>query len=358
MYKSQFIWISLGIGALILRWLTGPFPGLIENLYSRGLFLGIRWMIDYLLAWSPVPLIYIFLSGLLVLLGWGIVRIRRRKETLKRKFIRSSLSVLAFTGGVIFFFLLLWGFNYARIPIEQQLALDAGPLSYEELWDELEVETNHIIRLRNNINGAGDEALTEAHLPEDLEKLLRRELEAMLKGYGFPTTGRVRARNLYPKGIFLRFSSSGLYFPLTGEGHVDAGLHALQKPHVMAHELSHGYGFGDEGTCNFLAYISCHGSSHPFVAYAGHLDHWRTLAANCRSYDPDRYLQFRQTLPAGIRADLDAVNQTLEKYPDIMPRLRYAAYDAYLKAQGIEEGMINYSRVITLVKAWRGKKEI
>ncbi|MCB0582976.1 MAG: DUF3810 family protein, partial [Phaeodactylibacter sp.] len=72
----------------------------------------------------------------------------------------------------------------------------------------------------------------------------------------------------------------GLYFPFTGEGHIDAGLHPLQKPYVMAHELAHGYGFGDEGTCNFLGYLACIGSDDPVIAYIGHLNYWRTLAAD------------------------------------------------------------------------------
>ena len=52
-------------------------------------------------------------------------------------------------------------------------------------------------------------------------------------------------------------------------------------------------------------------------------------------------------------ADLEAINANNAAYPDIMPRFRDAAYDSYLKAQGIAEGMQNYGKVVLLVEAWR-----
>ncbi|MCB0572734.1 MAG: DUF3810 family protein, partial [Phaeodactylibacter sp.] len=219
-------------------------------------------------------------------------------------------------------------------------------------------ETEQIKRLRNLIPGADTEPISKGMLPAGMEGLLRNELEQLLGSHGFSTTGRVRGMYVYPKGVFMRFGSSGLYFPWTGEGHVDAGLHPLQKPLVLAHELSHGYGFGDEGSCNFLAYLSTIQSDDPVVAYAGHLSYWRTLAANYRHYEPEKYREFRESLPLGIQADLDAINEVLLRYPDFFPHFRYAAYEAYLRAQGIEEGMLNYDRVIMLAHAWRKSQRI
>ena len=43
----------------------------------------------------------------------------------------------------------------------------------------------------------------------------------------------------------------------------------------------------------------------------------------------------------------------MQRYPDLVPGLQYQMYDAYLKTQGIKEGMLNYNRVIMLVRAWR-----
>ncbi len=357
--KIKLAWIGAGLAALFLQDVLSGHPEIVEQYYSRGLFPVLRWLIDYLLAWLPVPLIYLFVFGLAYFLVRRIGRWwRRAYEHSWEKALDGLLGTGAFFGGGIFLFLALWGFNYGRLPIEDQLGLELQALTFSELKEEFLHETETIKRLRKEIPNITREPVSAEMLPKRLEKKLRAELEGWLGQHGFSTAGRVRGRYVLPKGIFLRFSSSGLYFPFTGEGHVDAGLHPLQKPYVMAHELAHGYGFGDEGTCNFLGYLACIQSEDPLIAYAGHLNYWRTLAADYLQYEPEKYREFRESLPLGIQADLDAINEVLMRYPDIMPRFRYYAYDAYLKSQGIEEGIRNYDRVTMLARAWRLSQRI
>ena len=220
------------------------------------------------------------------------------------------------------------------------------------------METKELIELRSLITGLPDSiAIQRSNFPEDLEVHLRENLSRTLEEYHYSGSGFVRGRLLRPKGIFLRFSSAGLYWPFVGEGNIDAGLHPIQWPYVMSHEMSHGFGFADEGTCNFWAFLSCSASPHPAVAYAGHLSYWRSLAIQYMRYEPDAYSTFREKLPRGIIADLNAINQEMQKYPDFAPNLQPSFYDAYLKAQGIPEGMLNYTRVIMLVHAWRQAKK-
>lgn len=347
------VWIGAGLLALLLRWGLDPYPMVIETYYSRGFFLGVRLLIDYTIAWLPFPVLYLVVGGLLWQTGRWVWKWRHRRGNWMELAATSLTGLLAFAGGAVFLFLVMWGFNYGRVPVEEQLSLDLQPLTEAELKQELFGEAEELRQLRYAIPGAGTEALDASFLPNDLEAHLRGNLERVLRQHGYQTVGRVRAKIIYPRGIFLRFSSSGMYFPWTGEGQVDAGLDPLSRVSVMAHELSHGYGFGDEGTCNFWAYLACAASPDPLIAYAGKLDHFRTLAANFLRYDREAYRSFRESLPLGVQADLDAVNENLRKYPDIMPNLRYAAYDTYLKAQGIPEGMKNYSRVIMMVKAWK-----
>ena len=84
--------------------------------------------------------------------------------------------------------------------------------------------------------------------------------------------------------------------------------------------------------------------------------YWRYLAIAYRGLQPEKYEQFREQLPTGFLADMEAINQELAKYPDIMPRFRNFAYDQYLKSQGISEGLASYSQIVMLVDAWEGKR--
>lgn len=358
MKKRKFIWIGLGLLSLLIRSILSYQPALTEQYYSRGIFLMVRWAIDYMVGWIPIPLIYFFI---LILAIWLTISIRkwiRLKTTLLKKLGHALLSISAFLGGTIFFFFFLWGYNYARLPIEKSLSLEVPPLNAKDLREELKWVSEKMVSLREELSLHYSESPNELELPKRTEARLRESLESWLGMRGFPTLGRVRGRWLYPKGIFLRFSSAGLYFPLTGEGHIDPGLHILDQPYTLAHELSHGYGFGDEGTCSFLSFIACTESGDTFFAYSAYLNYWITLARNYRRYQPGDYAQIRDLLSQENKADIEAIFDTLRKYPDIMPKFRNYAYDAYLKSQGIEEGVLNYNRVIMLVRSWRLAKKI
>lgn len=352
MLKKGFVrWgIVLAVLSLLVRTLAGP--EWIERYYSRGFFQLFRMFWDTLLTgWFPLALLYILAFILLLRFARAVYRWLRLKGLQRLWSFLGGLAGLL--GWGVFTFLVLWGYNYGRIPVEQKLGLNLSPPAREDFQTLIRQEAATLASLRAKVPDATKQALQSVHFPPDLEKILRNALEEVLSYYNYPVVGAVRARTLYPKGIFLRFGSAGLYLPWTGEGHIDAGLLHLQRPYTQTHELAHGYGFGDEGTCSFWAYLTAFRVEDPALQYAIRLGYWRRLAASWARVDPTAYDAFRETLPAGMIADLDAINTNNAAYPDIMPRFRDAAYDSYLKAQGIEEGIQNYGKVVLMVEAWR-----
>lgn len=351
---KRIIWIVLGVLTLLIRYIASP--TFIEEHYSRGLFLWIRRIIDYSLGWFPFPLLYVFY---LVLIVWAIrqlIKTNWRKLFTWKGIGNWLFSVLAFVGGVLFFFFFLWGFNYGRIPLVQQIDLKPEPVELAELKKELEQKTEEVLVARRVLDSVGTFELAASLLPQNIEDLSRNAVEKTLKQLDFPIAGKVRGRILPTKGILMRFSSSGVYWPFVGEGNIDGGLHPLQQPFTLCHELSHGYGITNEGVCNFLAYIASQNSENPYVRYSGLMCYWRYIAIAYQRLAYEDYQSFRETLPKGFLADLDGINESLDRYPDILPKLRYVAYDAYLKSQGISEGMKSYSTIIMLVKAFENRK--
>ena len=346
-------WIILAIITVILRIILPA--EVIETVYSRGIFQVIRILIDNTVGLLPFPALYLFVAGLLFLLIRSIRNGVKFEGDLKQRLKQFAVSSLKFTSIVIFLFLFMWGFNYGRMPIEKQLSFDPQPLEYEELKKEFELTTQELIEARKQIPSATDSVLSKDLFPQDAERLIRVDLEEWLSKYDFPVGGRVRGRLLRPKGTLLSISTAGVYLPWVGEGHIDAGMYEIQFPFVIAHEMSHGYGFTDEGTCNFIAYQAMRESNNPFFRYSAVLGYWVYLANAVAQYDFDAYKEFYKTLPLGIRNDRRVIRAYSDSYPDIMPYFRDAFYNQYLKTQGIEEGMKNYSRVVMLAAAWRRK---
>lgn len=349
--KWNLFWILAGVFVLVLKTFLGNNSKWIELWYSRGVYIGVRYFFDAL-SWLPFPTIYLFW----MVVFWGAWRKVQQWRKAGFGLGQFLLGTGSFIGALLFFFFLLWGFNYSRLPIEQQLGLTLKPLNKVELEEVFQQETNDLIALRTKITTAQNRALRRSDFPEKLEKTLRDGLENWLAAHQFPTAGKVRGRLLYPRGVFLRFSTAGLYFPYTGEGHIDPGLHPLQWPFTLTHELGHGYGFGDEGTCNFLALVACDTSRDLAIRYSGRLNYWRTLAAQYRHYDPEGFRKTRDELPLPIQLDLDAINAAMQRFPDLIPDLQPRIYNAYLKSQGIAEGVLNYDRVVMLVVAFEKVK--
>lgn len=351
---KRFIWIGLGLLAILLRSMASDTA--IEQIYSRGLFIFIREFFDVITGILPFALVYLLFVALVVFLIFTIKKVIADQRKWTTRIGSAIFSLLAFIGGVIFFFLFLWGYNYGRVSIEKQMGFETTPLSLEDLKMELDSTTKVITRLRANIPNITDSAITKSFLPLELEQTMHNALVDILHQHDYPTPGYVRGRMLYPKGILLRISTAGVYIPFTGEGHIDAGLHPIQLPFVTAHEMSHGYGFGDEGTCNFLAFLACINSEDALLQYIGYFSYWRYVASNYRRYQRKEYKEFYdKKVPEGVKNDLRAIYKEMDKYPDILPTVRDAVYNNYLKAQGISEGIQNYSRILMLEK---GRKKM
>lgn len=354
--SSPFTWILFGAGTLLLNTLAHRYPGFVEQWYSRGLFQGVRYVLDWTIGRLPFPGFYLFWIATVAF--WiFLYRRRARLEGFWPKLGYWLFRVSGFAGLMAGLFCWMWGFNYARIPLETQIGLQTQPIDSSTLWQELNSETQTLYTLRTALVGNDTNAINDTRFwPSHAEDTVREAVEKWLGSEHFPVGGRVRGRFIYPEGTLFKFGASGIYWPFVGEGNVEAGLHPLRKLPAMAHEMSHGYGFCNEGVCNFIAYVAC--SEHPnaYIAYCARLDYWNTLARACRMNDGERFKNhFLKTIPVGILADEQAIRKQDSKFKELAPDLRYEVYDNYLKSQGIASGMLNYDEVLLLVLAWRKK---
>ena len=276
----RFMWIGLGFLTFILTQLFSWNPTFTEIVYSRGLFLGWRWIWDRTIGLLPFPVLYLLLAGLIFWVGRKSWKTLKNFRGVKWRHRLGSLflSLLAFVSFLYFLFQFMWGFNYYRVPIEEQLRLELTPLDSTDVREEFAWATRQMLKDRSQIPLLTEGELLYDDLPQTLEKDVRIALEKALAASQYPINSRVRGRILQPKGSLLRMGASGIYIPFVGEGHIDAALAPASRPFTLAHELSHGYGFGDEGTANFWGYLATQEAEHPAIRYSGSLTYWRYTA--------------------------------------------------------------------------------
>ncbi len=348
-YRNAFIFIIFGLISYGLRLYCCQHPDFVESFYSKGVFQWIRKSF-YWFSYIPFPPFYLFF---VLVMGW-LIRIIFMKEHLpfKKTIFVKMIKLLGFIALLYGLFLWSWGYNYCRIPIESHFQITEKSQNESVLRSELEFFTKKLIKYRQDINPDLN-ANISLFDPMDYENIVKKAVRKSLAKFDYPTSKDLNVRFLKPKGALMIWSTAGIYFPFVGESNVDAGLHPLQQIYVMAHELGHGYGFGDEGTCNFISYLASENTNNPLIRYACLLGYWRTLAVNYKMLNSHDYAIFRKALPFGIIQDLDEINDTINSYPEILPSFRHLFYNQYLKAQGISEGMENYNRVVMLVTNWR-----
>ncbi|MEL7162867.1 MAG: hypothetical protein AAFN92_19065, partial [Bacteroidota bacterium] len=80
LYVTFRRWWPLTLAGLVLGARASASPEAIENKYSRGLFPILREIWDHTLAFSPVPLFYVFWLSVILGLVWLIRRFRKERS--------------------------------------------------------------------------------------------------------------------------------------------------------------------------------------------------------------------------------------------------------------------------------------
>ncbi len=326
------------------------YPVWAETFYYRTLFIGFRRIWDPLIAIIPFPVFYIWMS---LILGF-IFYLFRSFYLRKISFIYLILNVLSLISFQASWFYWTWAYNYNKPSLGYQWNL-LSTIQDSEFNESLINQTNLVDSLRNlDSTFLGSPKVNLSILEQDLRSLIN----AFQAANGFPVFPGIRCRSLNPPGILMVWSTSGVYLPFIGESQIDAGLSAYSIPFTMAHELAHGAGWTNEGDCNFIAYLACRVSKDAFIRYSTELNYWRYLLSTASNKDPQLYKQQIKQCSDKVKSDLKAIHEANNRYPELIPALRDWFYDWYLKQNGISNGEISYSDIITLVINYNKKKVI
>lgn len=335
LHRRSMIWVAVAVVIMLLNSILPS--GIIDAWYYRGLFIVIRNVYDGILGWIPIPMFYIILLLTVMLIV---------KWFNDRKGILYMMSGLV--GGIaliIVAFYVLWGFNYRQYRLQDRLGFMLDEVSSIDVAAEFKRATKD---LQNEAMTLQGELKTDKAIHDNpvTDRDLRPDVESVLQKLQLPHSGKVRVRELWPKGLLLRWSTAGIYIPHAFEGHIDPGLLSVQKPFTMAHEMAHGYGLTDEGACNFIAWLACRQSEDPWVRFSGALTYWRYAAAEMKAEDVAQALD---NLDPVVRRCLLLIRENDKKYPDLMPKIRDAIYSRYLEGHGVEGGLHSYNYVVKMV---------
>ena len=351
MSKKNYSLFTFALLSWIISRVSGVGSGIIEKLYYNGFFQLTRSIYDATVGRLPMPMMYVFVLVVIYLL-YRLVKGVINSHGLKSKLSYMGTSIFSFICVIVIYFYWAWGFNYNRVSIQETLGIPEVKIDSAQLSALIDETTTILISLRNQIDMKQIVSDVESQ-GKAYEDKCRAGIKTTLATLGYPNHGRVRIRRLYPKGSLLHFSTAGVYWPFVFEGHIDPGLHPITWPFTMSHEMGHGYGFADEGTCNFLGWLSCTSHEDIFIQYSGWMGYFRYLLSDYRGAFPRSYATLFDRLPQEIQRDLVDISAYSRRYKDIFPQARDAIYDTYLKSHGVKGGLINYSYIIKMAEGWK-----
>ena len=350
MLRYKWFGALLGLSALFLRFIAAQFPERTEEIYARGVFPLIRQLIDASLSKLPFPSVYLFVVAVLGLAGLFFFY-NKEKEGMKSKTEHLIRSLSNFAGILVFLFLILWGYNYQRIPVYRQLSLTPAFLSQDELVSEITLTQRELSELRKSL--ASDTFAIEKTIPyAELEALVRSEMKEALPQLGFDGRGYPRTKEFYP-GFLKKMGIVGIYFPFTGESYIEPGLHDLEKPFTVAHEMAHSFGITNEGEANFISWIVGTQSNKVLLQYAAQLQLFRYQLNELWRRNPKVYKQMIRKMDPGIKNDIISIMLKAREIPPLFDNLSRRSNDLFLKTQGVKAGVKSYAQLPALAHAWR-----
>ncbi len=177
----------------------------------------------------------------------------------------------------------------------------------------------------------------------------------------------------YPRPKALFFSDfmcqqymQGWYFPFSLEANYNDVMYIMRKPATMCHELAHLRGYIYEDEANFISYLACTQSDDVYFQYSGYLSVLNYLINDINKAADEEEEALRAAIkeaggiqPLSSQVAVDNTYVTEEEWErinrkalldtEMVDEATDAFLEANLRANGVADGRISYSRVVRLL---------
>ncbi|MGH9310189.1 MAG: DUF3810 domain-containing protein [Vicinamibacterales bacterium] len=327
--------LRLTLVAAAIATALGPLPPwVVEAWYSRGLYPRVQPLVT--LASNLVPIALLDLTAAVLVTGVIALTIRRvRRDGVRIAARRTLVTLVVLAAALYLWFVLLWGLNYGRIPLEHRIAYDPSRVTRDAAlkFGGVAIERANALQPASTAPGNETEALSYA----------LADVEHALGATRYAHLGRPK-RSLV-QWYFRKAAIDGMTNPFHLEIILHPDLLPFERPFVLAHEWAHLAGYADESEANFVAWLTCL-NGPPAAQYSGWLSAYEHVAAALPRADQQA---LRSRLSPAVIADLAAARARVARANPTITNAARGAYDTYLRANRIEEGIANYNLVVRLM---------
>lgn len=232
----------------------------------------------------------------------------------------------------------------------------------EELIELRNLVVERCNALAQEMERDGEGAVLYGGNARDMQDAAIRAMKQLGQSYGQLDGYYPHPKPFAASDFFCQQYMQGYFFPFSMEANYNDVMYIMNKPDTFCHELAHLRGYIYEDEANFISFLACIQSGDPVFEYSGYLsvlnyldnDFYRAIGE-----DREAYLAQLRISPLVQTDNIFVTEREWERIngkalidTETVEQVSDALRDTSLKAFGISDGVLSYSRVVQLLLEW------
>ena len=340
--------IYIVLAALIF--ILGFFPQAVETYYSNLLYPIVSKTQRFISSIFPFAIGDILYALLIIYVLKNIISFIRRKQKTKKNYLSFALKSVNFVLIIYMSFKLLWGLNYSRPRINEQLQISDKPYSKEQL---LRLNT-FLLQKLNSIEEQISINRNYKYRTEDLENFAAASYNKLAETRPFFSYKPLSVKNVISSWLVSKTGIEGYYNPLSGEANINDRLPAFVLPFVTCHEIAHQIGVAKEDEANLVGYLASINSEDLNFQYSGYYNMLRYVLFEIRMKYPEDYNAIIEKIPQSILENFKTEREFWAKYNGAMSVYMGKTFDKILKLNNQHKGIKSYQDIVLWLVNYHG----
>ncbi|WP_316840294.1 DUF3810 domain-containing protein [Pedobacter gandavensis] len=335
---KQFVLLFSLSGIVFLAGLNSNF---IEKYYSNGLYQVSSLVQRWVSSLFPFPLgdfLYVLLVLFVLRSLYLFFKKLFQKKLTKADRIRIPLQVVNFGLILYLVFKILWGLNYSRPSISQQLGISNEKYTTADLV----LLGEYFIAQLNDLQTIKKERYNLDQL-ESKAKISYDDLKKTNPLFNYRNPAVKAVLNSW---IVTKIGIEGYYNPVSGEANVNTRLPTTSLPFVTCHEIAHQLGIGREDEANLIGYLVAINSSDKNFQYSAAYNMLRSILFEVKIKSPEDYQRLYETINPVTINDFKIERAFWRKYNSDMYGYMDIALDSFLKLNNQKKGTDSYQDIV------------
>lgn len=364
--KYKYISLILFPITLFINHIASKLPSLVEKYYStwiNKLTIEVLSKVSGLIEFSLYEVIvYILIISMLIFLIRLILVFTKKHNVAKRILGNFILNILSTLSICYFLFILLWGINYNRLPLQTSL-LNRYNLSNNTKIENVEYTNQDLKNLYKFLINKANETRFFTLQNKEGSMMANTNYKGIISraqiGYNNISNIIPEVQGNYSNAKYIKSSKfmsytgiTGIYFPFTGEANINIDIPDIYIPCTVIHEMAHQRGFASEDEANFIAYLASINHTDIDFNYSGYILALSHTASALRDADPSSYELLTSNISDNVRRDLEYNNNYWKNYNGKISEISDKFNNSYLKSNGVKDGTKSYGKMVDLLLAY------